>query len=78
MMAILNRNQELPRDRAELYEQASRVLLQEWEVVQNLPIPVDTIGRKEKQAMLRKVAYFMQSASREFAQQQIAGYLTYF
>lgn len=63
MMAILNRNQELPRDRAELYEQASRVLLQEWDVNKNLPIPVDTIGRQEKQAMLRKVAYFMQSAS---------------
>jgi predicted NACHT family NTPase len=62
MMAILNRNQELPRDRAELYEQASRVLLQEWDVGKNLPIPVDTIGRQEKQAMLRKVAYFMQSA----------------
>ncbi len=32
MMAILNRNQELPRDRAELYNQASRVLLQQWDV----------------------------------------------
>lgn len=61
MIAILNRNQELPRDRVELYEQASRVLLQEWDVGKNLPIPVDTIGRQEKQAMLRKVAYFMQS-----------------
>ncbi|MDE5122616.1 MAG: NACHT domain-containing protein, partial [Trichodesmium sp. St19_bin1] len=28
MMAILNRHQELPRDRAELYKQASRILLQ--------------------------------------------------
>ncbi|WP_442944428.1 NACHT domain-containing protein [Nostoc sp.] len=32
MMAILNRNQELPRDRAELYNQASRVLLHQWDV----------------------------------------------
>ena len=31
MMAILNRNQELPRDRAELYEQAARVLLDQWD-----------------------------------------------
>ena len=32
MMAILNRNQELPRDRPELYNQASRVLLHQWDV----------------------------------------------
>lgn len=31
MMAILNRNQELPRDRAELYNQSSRVLLHQWD-----------------------------------------------
>lgn len=31
MMAILNRNQELPRDRVQLYQQASRVLLHEWD-----------------------------------------------
>ncbi|MBK9315531.1 MAG: NACHT domain-containing protein [Acidobacteria bacterium] len=31
MMAILNRHQELPRDRAQLYQQASRVLLHEWD-----------------------------------------------
>ncbi len=32
MMAILNRNQELPRDRVHLYQQASRVLLHEWDM----------------------------------------------
>ena len=31
MMAVLNRNQELPRDRADLYAQASRVLLHQWD-----------------------------------------------
>jgi predicted NACHT family NTPase len=36
MMAILNRNQELPRDRPELYNQASRVLLHQWDVEQKL------------------------------------------
>jgi predicted NACHT family NTPase len=36
MMAILNRNQELPRDRPELYNQASRVLLHQWDVERNL------------------------------------------
>ncbi|NEQ43057.1 MAG: NACHT domain-containing protein [Leptolyngbya sp. SIOISBB] len=32
MMAILNRRQELPRDRADLYDQASRVLLYHWDI----------------------------------------------
>ena len=32
MMVILNRRQELPRDRSELYEQATRVLLHHWDV----------------------------------------------
>jgi predicted NACHT family NTPase len=36
MMAILNRNQELPRDRPELYNQASRVLLHQWDVERTL------------------------------------------
>ena len=36
MMAILNRHQELPRDRAELYNQASRILLQQWDMERTL------------------------------------------
>jgi GTPase SAR1 family protein len=32
MMAILNRTQDLPRDRAELYEQCARLLLHQWKV----------------------------------------------
>jgi hypothetical protein len=61
MMAILNRNQELPRNRAELYNQASKVLLQQWDVERAL-IQKDaiTIDFKDKQAMLRRVAYQMQ------------------
>lgn len=66
MMAILNRNQELPRDRATLYEQASRVLLHQWDVEAKL-LTVDDIDPymidlKDKQAMLRQVAYQMQAA----------------
>ncbi|MBD2774401.1 HEAT repeat domain-containing protein [Iningainema sp. BLCCT55] len=61
MMAILNRNQELPRDRAELYNQASRVLLQQWDVEKALVNDTITIDYKDKQAMLRKVAYYMQT-----------------
>ena len=73
MMAILNRHQELPRDRSELYNQASRVLLHQWDVetklledpkLKDLRISLDY---RDKQAMLRKVAYFMQSSAKGLA-----------
>ena len=63
MMAILNRHQELPRDRAELYNQASRVLLHQWDMERALvdaKIDPITIDYKDKQAILRHVAHFMQ------------------
>ena len=63
MMAILNRRQELPRDRADLYDQASRVLLYHWDVDhKRLRLPMDAIGRREKQEMLRAIAYEMQTS----------------
>lgn len=62
MMAILNRRQELPRDRADLYDQASRVLLYHWDVDhKRLQLRMDAIGRREKQEMLRLIAYEMQA-----------------
>ncbi|WP_346292475.1 NACHT domain-containing protein [Sphaerothrix gracilis] len=62
MMAILNRRQELPRDRADLYDQASRVLLYHWDVDhKRLNLPLDAIGRREKQEILRAIAYEMQA-----------------
>ncbi|MBD2300663.1 HEAT repeat domain-containing protein [Nostoc sp. FACHB-190] len=68
MMAILNRNQELPRDRATLYEQASRVLLHQWDVeralVEDSRLDPKTIDYKDKQAMLRQVAYHMQTSAK--------------
>jgi hypothetical protein len=70
MMAILNRNQELPRDRPELYNQASRVLLHQWDVERNLiehRLDPLTIDYRDKQAMLRKVAYHMQSSEEGLA-----------
>jgi len=71
MMAILNRNQELPRDRPELYNQASRVLLHQWDVESKLledpKLKEVTIDYKDKQAMLRKVAYHMQSSEKGLA-----------
>ncbi|WP_375470086.1 NACHT domain-containing protein [uncultured Nostoc sp.] len=71
MMAILNRNQELPRDRAELYNQASRVLLHQWDVERALQedkrLDPKTIDYKDKQAMLRQVAYHMQTGDKGLA-----------
>ncbi|BAB72829.1 HEAT repeat domain-containing protein [Anabaena sp. FACHB-709] len=71
MMAILNRNQELPRDRATLYEQASRVLLHQWDVeralVEDYRLDPKTIDYKDKQAMLRQVAYRMQTSEKGLA-----------
>ena len=70
MMAILNRNQELPRDRAELYNQSSRVLLHQWDTeraLQDARLDPISLDYKDKQAMLRRVAYFMQEKSRGLA-----------
>jgi GTPase SAR1 family protein len=60
MMAILNRNQELPRDRVELYKEAGRVLLHDWDA--HRALAGDTFGRQEKEALLRELAGGMQRA----------------
>ncbi|HEX3188064.1 MAG TPA: hypothetical protein VHQ94_24925, partial [Pyrinomonadaceae bacterium] len=64
MMAILNRNQELPRDRADLYAQASRVLLHQWDTERALvdfPGMSTEIGLREKTDILRHIAAHMQA-----------------
>ena len=64
MMAILNRNQELPRDRAELYQQVARVLLDQWDTERALesdPELKGMIDYPEKAEILRRVAWFMHS-----------------
>ena len=70
LMAILNRNQELPRNRAKLYEKASEVLLYQWdfetkeELVREMQAwQIDTylFDLELKQEIVRKVAYRMQS-----------------
>ena len=65
MMAIVNRHQELPRDRARLYEQTSKLLLHAWDTERALesnPDLKNIIGFPEKAEILRSVAKFMQSA----------------
>ena len=71
MMAILNRHEELPRERATLYERASEILLYKWEADKYLPIDEkqdpevraylqDQSTYKDKIAMLRLVAHRIQ------------------
>ncbi|MDS4031327.1 MAG: HEAT repeat domain-containing protein [Candidatus Contendobacter sp.] len=69
MMAILNRHRDLPRDRAELYEECSKLLLQQWKVEDALRADPDlaadalAIGLREKQDILRRLARAMQTGT---------------
>ena len=65
LMAIINRNQELPRDRVRLYEKAAELLLQQWDTeryLQDFPGLSAEIDLRAKSAILRKVALHMQTA----------------
>ena len=77
MMAILNRNQDLPRDRSELYNQSSRLLLHQWDVERALlednRVDPKTIDYQDKQQMLAKVADFMQGNQAGLAGNLISG-----
>ena len=73
LMAILNRGEELPRDRVRLYEKASEVLLYQWDVeakflkdprLEKYQIEID---HRDKQAMLRRVAAAMQNSEKGLA-----------
>ncbi|MEI2771619.1 MAG: HEAT repeat domain-containing protein [Candidatus Competibacter sp.] len=69
MMAVLNRYRDLPRDRAELYEECSKLLLQQWKVEDALRADPDlaadalAIGLREKQDILRRLARAMQTGA---------------
>ena len=68
MMAILNRNQELPDDRITLYQESSKVLLQLWDAKKHLPADSkvsDNLEYQDKQEILRQVAYRMQLDARK-------------
>ena len=68
MMAIINRYQELPRDRVLLYEKASEVLLQQWDTergLQDFPGLSADIDLRAKKAILRRIAYTMQTGKAE-------------
>ncbi len=71
LMAILNLNNDLPRDRVRLYERASELLLDQWEV-ERLGLEVE-IAYREKAEMLRQLAHYMQGTPSGLKGNIIAG-----
>ncbi|AEU38867.1 NACHT domain-containing protein [Granulicella mallensis] len=61
MMAILNRSQELPRNRVSLYRKASEVLLHDWDADRALQ-STEKFDRDDKDRLLRDLAGEMQNA----------------
>ena len=65
MMAILNRYNELPRRRIDLYEQSTNVLLYQWEIeYKKMDLTLDDVDLRAKQGMLRQIAYRMQASEK--------------
>lgn len=65
IMAIIGKNQELPRERWKLYEHAASVLIQHWDVKKHLEdrfhsTHASYIGEEDKKELLRRLAYKMQ------------------
>ena len=85
MMAILNRKQTLPRNRADLYEEAAKLLLYNWDIeYKKMQLTLDDVGLDAKQTMLRRIAYYMQaseeglranSIQREALEEEFTAYL---
>ncbi|MGZ8876130.1 MAG: NACHT domain-containing protein [Halobacteriota archaeon] len=76
LMALLNRHRELPRDRNELYERASELMLFQWDTSRALLddplLSQQSFDYKDKQAMLRAVALHMQTSPEGLAGNIIA------
>jgi HEAT repeat protein len=91
LMAILNRGEELPRDRVRLYEKAAEVLLFQWDFEEKEGLVDPRLAKylveldfRDKRAMLQQVAYRMQSSpeglagnfvTREVLEECLVGYL---
>ncbi len=76
MMAILNRHQALPRNRVDLYKQASHVLLHQWDTeraLEDYPELRGEVDLRAKTAILRRIAYAMQTGPRGLAGNIIDG-----
>jgi HEAT repeat protein/energy-coupling factor transporter ATP-binding protein EcfA2 len=68
IMALLAREQELPRERAAFYEAAVNVLCHHWDANRNLTLPeTDYLRLDDKKELLRRVAMRMQTAKQGLA-----------
>ena len=62
IMALLAREEELPRERAKFYEKAVEVLCHHWDANRNLGLPEDKyLNADDKKKLLRRVAMGMQT-----------------
>lgn len=67
IMAIMARNQELPRERWKLYDHAASVLIDIWEVnrfLKDQSIKADFIDEDDKREVLRRIAFKMQAGEK--------------
>lgn len=70
IMAIINKHQELPRERWGLYEHASSVLIYHWDwerKIKEWNIKIEYVSKGDKEELLRRLAYKMQSAPKGLA-----------
>ncbi len=67
LMAILNRSQELPRDRAELYSQCARLLLHQWKTdlaFEATPeLAQAQLDGKDKLGLMKRIAWTLQAGA---------------
>jgi len=70
IMAIINKHQELPRERWRLYDHASSVLIHHWDWERRIKewnIKIEYVNKDDKEELLRRIAYKMQSAPKGLA-----------
>ncbi len=70
IMAIINKHQELPRERWRLYDHASSVLIHHWDWERRIKewnIKIEYVSKDDKEELLRRIAYKMQSAPKGLA-----------
>jgi len=71
MIAIIAKHQELPRERAKLYEHAAKVLCHHWDITgHQIPVtetPADFMLEDDKLELLRRIAWRMQAAPKGLA-----------
>jgi predicted NACHT family NTPase len=67
LMAILHRTQELPRDRAELYNQCTRLLLHQWKTelafASSPELAQAQLDGKDKLGLMKRIARTLQAGA---------------